>query len=83
MQDGQTVLHIAATGGHLETVEALLDRGCDANVQDFVSIFTGGDLIKYELRYPWTGHTALQRAAAGGHLDIVKLLINQGASLDH
>jgi len=33
--DGQTVLHIAATSGHFKTVEALLDRGCDANVQDF------------------------------------------------
>ena len=37
-QDGQTVLHLAAGAGHLDTVEALLDRGCDANVQDFVSI---------------------------------------------
>ena len=36
-QDGQTVLHLAASAGHLATVEALLDRGCDANVQDFVS----------------------------------------------
>ena len=36
-QDGQTVLHLAASAGHLSTVEALLDRGCDANVQDFVS----------------------------------------------
>ena len=39
-QDGQTVLHIAASAGNLETVEALLDRGCDANVQDFVSSST-------------------------------------------
>ena len=29
---------MAATAGQLETVEALLDRGCDANVQDFVSL---------------------------------------------
>ena len=36
-QDGQTVLHVAASAGRLETVEALLDRGCDSNVQDFVS----------------------------------------------
>ena len=36
-QDGQTVLHLAASAGRLETVEALLDRGCDSNVQDFVS----------------------------------------------
>ena len=30
-----------------------------------------------------TGHTALQRAAAGGHLAIVTSLLSQGASLDH
>ena len=30
-----------------------------------------------------TGHTALQRAAAEGHVDIVKQLIKQGASVDH
>ena len=30
-----------------------------------------------------TGHTALQRAAAEGHVDIVKHLIKQGASVDH
>ena len=30
-----------------------------------------------------TGHTALQRAAAGGHLTIVTSLLSQGASLDH
>ena len=33
------MLHLAASAGHLATVEALLDRGCDANVQDFVSTF--------------------------------------------
>ena len=32
---------------------------------------------------PQTGHTALQRAAAGGHLEVVELLVQQGASLDH
>merc|ERR1719266_3141625 len=33
--DGQTILYVAASAGRLETVEALLDRGCDSNVQDF------------------------------------------------
>ena len=47
-QDGQTVLHLAASAGHLATVEALLDRGCDANVQDFVSTTHNlGDLIYF------------------------------------
>jgi hypothetical protein len=29
------------------------------------------------------GHTALQRAAGGGHLEIVKLLLSHGATVDH
>ena len=33
------MLHLAAIKGHTSTVEALLDRGCDANIQDFVSYF--------------------------------------------
>ena len=39
--------------------------------------------IKNHYNPPQTGHTALQRAAAGGHLDIARLLVTQGASLDH
>ena len=30
-----------------------------------------------------TGHTALQRAAAEGHIDVVKHLIGRGAPVDH
>ena len=30
-----------------------------------------------------TGHTALQRAAAEGHLEIVKTLLENGISVDH
>ena len=37
--DGQTALHQAAAGGHADTVAALIQGGCDASVQDFVSLF--------------------------------------------
>ena len=30
-----------------------------------------------------TGHTALQRAGAEGHLEIVKTLLENGISVDH
>ena len=30
-----------------------------------------------------TGHTALQRAASEGHLEVVKHLIGRGAPVDH
>ena len=36
-QDGQTALHQAASGGHGETVAALILAGCDISLQDFVS----------------------------------------------
>ena len=38
LQVGQTVLHLAAQAGNVDTVGALLDRGCDSNVLDNVSI---------------------------------------------
>ena len=30
-----------------------------------------------------SGHTALQKAAAEGHVEIVRQLLKQGASVDH
>ena len=36
-----------------------------------------------QLSYFQSGHTALQKAAAEGHIDIVKQLLKQGASVDH
>ena len=29
--------HLAASAGHLEMVEALIQAGCDVGIQDFVS----------------------------------------------
>ena len=40
-------------------------------------------LLVTRSQYLQTGHTALQRASSGGHLAIVRLLLGQGASLDH
>ena len=38
-QEGQTPLHIAASAGHIQLVDALIQAGCDVTVQDFVSDF--------------------------------------------
>lgn len=37
-QDGQTALHVAASLGHFDLVEALIQAGCDVGMQDFVSL---------------------------------------------
>jgi len=34
-QEGQTPLHIAASAGHIQLVDALIQAGCDVTVQDF------------------------------------------------
>ena len=36
-RDGQTALHLAASAGNYEMVEALIQAGCDVGIQDFVS----------------------------------------------
>ncbi len=38
-QEGQTPLHVAASAGHSQLVDALIQAGCDVTVQDFVSQF--------------------------------------------
>jgi ankyrin repeat protein len=43
--DGQTALHLAASAGHLEMVEALIQAGCDVGIQDFVSNDMGRDCV--------------------------------------
>ena len=48
--DGQTALHLAASAGHLEMVEALIQAGCDVGIQDFVSRHSFSQLWSTVLR---------------------------------
>jgi hypothetical protein len=57
----------ACAFGHAEIVEFLLPKGADARA---IFRIIGG------------GHTALHAAALGGHVDVVKLLLRNGAPLD-
>lgn len=67
-EDRHWALALASQFGHLEIVRMLLDAGEEPN------------------RYnPLGGHshsTPLHRAAVGGHLGMVRLLVERGASLD-
>jgi ankyrin repeat protein len=63
----QTLLHLAAFGGHLASVELLLRRGLDVNARD--------DAVKGDNTY------AMHWAAAAGHLDVVRRLADAGGDV--
>lgn len=67
-EDGFTPLHLAASEGCVGLVERLLDAGVDPNVQND---FLGENL------------TAISKAAEGGQLEVVELLLARGASPNH
>lgn len=61
-----SVLHSAATGGHLDIVQRMIAMGVDVNT--FIDTHMGG--------------TALAAAAAGGHLPIVEILLRNKADVN-
>jgi ankyrin repeat protein len=65
--DGFTALHLAAFFGQRDAAEILLDRGADPRVVS---------------RNSQIQVAPVQSAGAGGHDDIVRLLLDRGASLD-
>lgn len=94
-QFGRTALHAVSAGGHLEITKLLLKRGAKVNVQIgrgwtiFGKAIIKGDLkeAEYLLNHKWRdliaeGETPLHIASRAGHLEIVKLLIENGASLN-
>jgi uncharacterized protein len=98
-QASRTALHVAAFGSHYEAVRALVHGGCDINalehdrydvitiaaVKDDVrmvrlAIELGGNPKLITSRYEGT---ALIAAAHLGHDEVVSILIDAGAPLDH
>ena len=71
---GATALHLAAYYGHLESVRTLLDADDQKEVKE-----DGKKLLDAPAVY---GRTALMCATQGGHLSIVKLLIEKGADVN-
>ena len=49
-QDQKTALHYASDKGHRETVQLLLEKGADPNVQDNVSVLLKSSLYQYRYR---------------------------------
>ena len=96
---GRTPLHVAAFGGHHEVMRILVSAGVDPNAlendrYDIVTIAAvendiptlklslelGGSAKNVTSRYDGT---ALIAAAHLGHFEVVQILIDAGAPLDH
>jgi ankyrin repeat protein len=87
---GISALHLAAKGGHLEAIRFLLDHKADINAEDnngmsalLLAIEKGHKeavicLLEYKANIPIQ---ALHIAAAGGHIDIVRLLLDNQADV--
>jgi len=94
---GQTVLHVAVGAGKIDTVTALLDRGCDSNVLDFtgrtaLQLAAGGgylDIVKLLLKAGATvdhqdeveRNTALHEASQRGFSQTLSLLCKNKANV--
>lgn len=93
-----TALMVAAVKGHDGVVDVLLDNGANANVADTygwtplmraayenragtVRVFLRNGKAKLE-EADETGSTALHHAAAQGHVEIARLLLDSGAQVD-
>ena len=88
-QFGETALQLAARNGHLEVAQLLLDTGADKdaknNVRPDSSICSAPHLCSRTRGVSvdsQDGNTALHYAAAYGHLEVAKLLLDAGSDKD-
>lgn len=97
--NGRTPLHVAAYASHEKAIQLLIEAGADANAFDnqkydivtIAAVANNLEVLKLALHLggapsnitsPYEG-TALIAAAHLGHHEVVKILIDAGAPLDH
>ena len=73
--EGKTALHVAAAYGSLEEVRAILTSFESGSI---------GDTINYDMIHARDANDfqAVHEAAVGGHLDVLKYLLENGADLN-
>ena len=81
-KSGLIPLHSASRYGHLDVVQLLLDRGCDVNVRTTRDASHHGPVGDRGADPEAYGQTPMHLAAASGHLDIAKLLVERGANIE-
>ncbi|XP_030849581.1 ankyrin-3-like [Strongylocentrotus purpuratus] len=81
--DGITPLHVASQEGHLDVVECLVNEGADVkkvanNGMTVLNVALERGRVDITLK----GVTPLMAAARGGHLDCVRLLLENNADIE-
>ncbi|XP_058802498.1 ankyrin-3-like [Phymastichus coffea] len=76
---GLSHLQVACFMGHIEAVEELLDNG--ANIESRIDFKEVNLNPAFEALKPYDGYTPLRFAWKGGHIYIVRVLIEHGADI--
>jgi ankyrin repeat protein len=82
LPEGETVLMAAAKSGDPAILRALLESGSIADGASYGSATRVVNAPDPNAREGWYGQTALMWAAAGGHAEAMRLLIEAGAEVD-
>ncbi len=85
----KTPLHEMAFNGLLAKAKEMIERGCPVDISDEVTLsvvltrFQLGMVIDFTMALPKFTQTPLLLASKQGHEDMIELLIEKGADVNH